>query len=149
MISLPSGTEYTYDLLVPSTIQPTTRPKKRNPSSIEETESIVSTDPLIEGFQKSNDMSQDTSRIHKIRIVEKLLTHNSLQGVFPSPISPNLFNFETSDDDWLDDKSVSLLSSSDLEKLMDKYMFNVVNQLVQLAISDDDLKAELDHLDSR
>lgn len=143
MISLPSGVEYTYQIPIPTQFSIDPLPKKRNPSSFEEPQ-LADT----ESYQRPSDPSQDTSRIHKIRIVEKFLTHNSLQGAFSSPISPSV-NFESSDDDWLDDKSVSLLSSSDLEKLMDKYMFNVVNQLVQLAISDNDLKAELDHLDLR
>lgn len=147
MISLPSEMEFTYinsSLSQPETSSlsstSVTRPRKRNPSSLGST--LDSTTPSADSTNASN----DSSRIHKIRIVEKLLNHNPL----PTPISPNLFNFSDSvDDDWLDDKSVSLLSSSDLEKLMDRYLFNVVNQLVQLAISDEDLKAELDHLDCR
>jgi hypothetical protein len=153
MISLPSGMEFTFLDSTPSLPETASlsslstasvaRPRKRNPSTLESTvDSTPQESPSTDPMNSSN----DTSRIHKIRIVEKLLNHNPL----PSPISPNLFNHtESSEDDWLDDKSVSLLSSSDLEKLMDRYLFNVVNQLVQLAISDDDLKAELDHLDSR
>jgi hypothetical protein len=167
MISLPSGMEFTFldpapPLLpdsaslssssISASASAVTRPRKRDPSTLEPTPQdapFSSSDPNL-----TNPSSNDYSRIHKIRIVEKLLTtHNSL----PSPNHhPLLFNpndpspsFSISEDDWLDDKSLSLLSSSDLEKLMDRYLYNVVNQLVQLAISDDDLKAELDHLDSR
>lgn len=102
------------------------------------------TNQLIQQTSTSDSYNLDDSRIHKIRIVEKFLTTNPLQITFPPPPNSTI-----SEDDWLDDKSLSLLSSSDLEKLMDKYLLNVVNQLVQLAISDDDLKAELDHVDPR
>jgi hypothetical protein len=179
MVSLPSGMEYSYTSPaplpvptpsnpIPSTVEghpDSRRPRKRDPSSAFD----PSSDPLPPSLDPALALSSTapggdssaSSRIHKIRIVEKFLTHNPLQPSscppLPSPLSPathpiltvNLSTDSATDDDWLDDKSLSLLSSSDLEKLMDRYLFNVVNQLVQLAISDDDLKAELDHLDSR
>jgi hypothetical protein len=131
--------------------------RKRDPSAFD---LLADTLPSVDSTLPPTPSDPNaSSRIHKIRIVEKFLTHNSLQpSSFPSPLpsTPHLLlsvqssNESTApDDDWLDDNSLSLLSSSDLEKLMDRYLFNVVNQLVQLAISDDDLKAELDHLDSR
>ena len=49
---------------------------------------------------------------------------------------------------WLDDHELSELSTEDLETLMDRYIMVVVKQLVQLATMDDDLKAEIDSLDS-
>lgn len=50
--------------------------------------------------------------------------------------------------EWLDDQELSQLSPEDLEVLMDRYIMVVVKQLVQLAALDDDLKAEIDSLDS-
>ena len=50
--------------------------------------------------------------------------------------------------EWLDDQELSQLSPEELEVLMDRYIMVVVKQLVQLAALDDDLKAEIDSLDS-
>lgn len=49
---------------------------------------------------------------------------------------------------WLDDQELSEMSTEELEVLMDRYIMVVVKQLVQLAVMDDDLKAEIDSLDS-
>ena len=49
---------------------------------------------------------------------------------------------------WLDDQELSELSTEELEVLMDRYIMVVVKQLVQLAVMDDDLKAEIDSLDA-
>jgi hypothetical protein len=110
------------------------------------------------------------SRMHKIRIVEKLLTSSSSSsstrgtggvmaaamssgreavmgnGLFPPGGASSLMPSQ-SDDGWLDDSTLSTLSTSDLEKLMDQFLVRVVQQLVHFATMDDDLKAELDHLD--
>lgn len=110
-------------------------------------------------------------RENKIRIVEKLgnvqsalIQVNSLQDPFKSiipinsdvSISPidknNILNLSlpvsAGDDEWLDDNQLSNLSASEIEELMDKYTISVVNQLVQLASVDDDLKTEIDSIDS-
>ena len=50
--------------------------------------------------------------------------------------------------EWLDDHQLSNLSTAELEVVMDRYIMIVVRQLVQLAAVDDDLKAEIDALDS-
>jgi hypothetical protein len=49
---------------------------------------------------------------------------------------------------WLDDTQLALLSTNSLQLLMDQYLLSVVTQLVQLASVDDDLRIELDALDS-
>lgn len=49
---------------------------------------------------------------------------------------------------WLDDQELSELSTEELEVLMDRYIMEVVKQLVQLAALDDDLRAEIDSLDT-
>jgi hypothetical protein len=51
-------------------------------------------------------------------------------------------------DQWLDDAQLALMSTTDLEKLTERYLMSVVKQLVQLASVDDDLRTELDALDS-
>ena len=49
---------------------------------------------------------------------------------------------------WLDDQELSLLSTEQLEVLMDRYIMAVVKQLVQLAAVDEDLRTEIDALDN-
>ena len=66
----------------------------------------------------------------------------------PSPLEKNNLLNSAGDDDWLDDNQLSDLSVSDIESVMDKYTISIVNQLVQLASVDDDLKAEIDSIDS-
>ena len=53
-----------------------------------------------------------------------------------------------SDVKWLDDQELSEMSTEELEVLMDRYIMEVVKQLVQLAALDEDLKAEIDSLDA-
>mmetsp|Transcript_15268 Transcript_15268/g.22982 ORF Transcript_15268/g.22982 Transcript_15268/m.22982 type:complete len:868 (+) Transcript_15268:91-2694(+) len=93
----------------------------------------------------------DESRTHKIRIVERLLTQTTDSSHLRSPgpmfEAGTLYSPAQSEDGWLDDKALSTLSSADLERLMDQFLLRVVQQLVQIATMDDDLQAELDHLD--
>ena len=49
--------------------------------------------------------------------------------------------------DWLDDSTLSRLSLLELEKLSDQYIYQVVNQLVNLADGSNELLAELDEVD--
>jgi hypothetical protein len=49
---------------------------------------------------------------------------------------------------WLNDQELSELTTEELEIIMDRYIMEVVKQLVQLAALDEDLKAEIDSLDS-
>jgi hypothetical protein len=49
---------------------------------------------------------------------------------------------------WLDDQELSELSTEELEVVMDRYIMEVVKQLVQLAALDDDLRTEIDSLDT-
>jgi hypothetical protein len=50
--------------------------------------------------------------------------------------------------EWLDDTQLSSLSNGELETMMDRYIMDVVKQLVTLATVDDELIAEIDSLDS-
>lgn len=50
--------------------------------------------------------------------------------------------------EWLDDTQLSSLSNNELEVMMDRYIMDVVKQLVTLATVDDELIAEIDSLDS-
>jgi hypothetical protein len=64
----------------------------------------------------------------------------------PSFSAPPLI--ATDGEKWLDDQELSELSTEELEVRMDRYIMVVVKQLVQLAALDDDLRAEIDSLDS-
>lgn len=50
--------------------------------------------------------------------------------------------------EWLDDTVVSSLTNQELEEVMDRYIAAVVRQLVQLGSLDEDLRAEIDDVDS-
>lgn len=50
--------------------------------------------------------------------------------------------------EWLDDMQVSNLSNGELEELMDRYIMSVVQQLVQYGSVDEDLRTEIDAVDS-
>lgn len=114
----------------------------------------------------------DVEREHKIRIVEKLSTVNTALSTekfdgSKSPgsrmrITPRNKKIKAGDEqhksdksispdlglDWLDEGEISALSVRDFEVTMDKYVVQVVNQLVQLAAVDQDLQSELDELDT-
>ena len=80
---------------------------------------------------------------HKIRIVEKLglMSNNIDSSAAGDPEAAD-------EENWLDEHDFSLLQPADLEKLMDRYLMSVVKQLVEIASVDDELRAELDSLDS-
>lgn len=92
--------------------------------------------------------SFDDTRLHKIRIVEKLgcvksaLSEESDASSFISP------DGEFSTIDWLDDTSLNQLSTQDLEKLTDKYIEAVMRDLVQVASADEDLQYTFNSLDT-
>eukprot|EP01038_Epipyxis_sp_PR26KG_P014148 gene14148-18986_t len=50
--------------------------------------------------------------------------------------------------EWLDDLELSKLSNNEIEAIMERDIMSVVKQLVQLASLDDDLKAEINSLDT-
>lgn len=89
------------------------------------------------GFNTESDASQEFVRKHERR--ERRDISPPLNIINWPPIQTV---------EWLDDQQLSQISSSDLEKLMDRYFMAVVQQLVQVASLDDDLIAELDSLDS-
>lgn len=111
-------------------------------------------------------------RENKIRIVEKLgYMKSALAGEegFEKLRSPTFLNPTTSEVggplhrldstastseagsdgmEWLDDTQLSRMSNAELESVMDRYIMAVVKELVQLAAVDDELKSEMDSLDS-
>jgi hypothetical protein len=115
----------------------------------------------------NGNMSIDNDRQHKIRIVEKLgsirniagLNGNSIEGpdrislMTPPPFlskkkSTTDGGIITGENQWLDDQELSKMTNAQLETLMDEYIISVVKQLVNIAMADDELKAEIDSLDS-
>lgn len=121
--------------------------------------------------QQSQHGHNDVDREYKIRIVEKLgymksaLLHdenssgpNSL-GMssehhhlgLRSPFIRNSEGMMVDDDDtmkWLEEHELSNLSNVELEQIMDQNIEVVMQQLVQLAVLDEEMKAEIDALDS-
>ncbi|RYH18524.1 hypothetical protein EON65_27100 [archaeon] len=93
----------------------------------------------------------DHDRQYKIRLVEKLGYMKSALGQDDaSNFRRHLSKEHGSEDnvEWLDDSEVSKLSNAELESIMDKYIMTVVKQLVQLGSVDEDLRAEIDAVDS-
>jgi ankyrin repeat protein len=69
--------------------------------------------------------------------------HSTSDAVVAHPVAMNNEAVK-----WLDDQELSEMSTEDLEVIMDRYIMEVVRQLVQLAALDDDLRAEIDSLDT-
>jgi hypothetical protein len=129
---------------------------------------------LIKNELISNNNSDDLiERDHKIRIIEKLTTVtnsiNPSKGVQSNRLEVNLINNDYNISnfgsnlgpglgvaqglfgdnlEWIDDHELALLPAKELEKQMDLYLLSIVNQLVQVASLEDDLKSELEAWDS-
>lgn len=129
-----------------------TLPSTRSVASMTRGQSSRSDDSIDENLMDKE---------NKIRIVEKLgymksaLLHedhnnnnNNHELIRINSSQSNDGNGGEIGEDWLDDNQLSALSHAELEALMDKYITTVVKHMVQLASVDDDLKAEIDSLDS-
>lgn len=120
-----------------------------------------------------NNDDDSFEREHKIRIIEKLSSvtnsinpsigdlNNGLQltsinneyymSNFGSNLGPGLGIAQGLFGDnlqWIDDHELVLLPSKELEEQMDLYLISIVNQLIQVASLEDDLKSELEAWDS-
>eukprot|EP01032_Pedospumella_encystans_P014775 gene14775-16944_t len=80
---------------------------------------------------------------HAVRGLTRSHSHSQLTDGADAPSNTHADSVK-----WLDDQELSELSTEELEVLMDRYIMVVVKQLVQLAVMDDDLKAEIDSLDA-
>ena len=74
--------------------------------------------------------------------------HNTTTTAATTNIAGTALSMPTDPLKWLDDQELSLLSTEQLEVLMDRYIMAVVKQLVQLAAVDEDLRTEIDALDN-
>ena len=120
------------------------------------------------GSMFAQPLVENVDREYKIRIVEKLgymksallhddhqspymVSNNSLAKLIvkPDPEVTDVDNNNSSEDmKWLDENELSNLSNKELETIMDQYIESVMEQLVQLAVLDEEMKAEIDALDS-
>lgn len=149
--SVVGALEFDFQIHLGPTSRPATVPHAR--SSRKRLQDDSGADGWSHAASEESGFSDPSRRMHKIRIVEKLLVQggDALLGLNKSSLGlgTGLERFDKGDE-WLDDAQLLGMSSNDLEDLLDKFLLRVVQQLVNLASVDEDLLAasELDSLDA-